>query len=317
MRHVLLILLVLLSACADLASTFSTKKLCGLEYNSNGVILSQIKPDYTKTYTGGKVRINVEVTNTGEQEAKNLEVMCTDDSELSCPDPRVFFTKQALKPPDKTACIEGDVAQKQVTVEAKTPTGEEPAYFKVRLSYDYSSLSWSDVTVVSEAQWKIRTQQGVKPVQSTYQSAAPVKIELTVPDAPVVYEPGAKFPVTVILKNAFEGYGYPQVTRGLAASLGVDYFKNNKVDSVVLTAPEGLVFVKDCKEITGTTTESKTCTIEKAEITKEDDSPKSYVATMQIKTFKGEEESYKIKAVANYRYVVKEASANGVEIKAV
>lgn len=306
MKRILLALIIVAAACTGIG----IKENCKTQYSDNGVVFSQLKPDYAKTYKGGTLRFNIEITNMGEKQAGNIEVMCTNPStaELSCPDPAVFYTKSTLNPPDPSACIEGEAGQKQIKVDARLPTGEEPAYFRARLSYDYSSLSWSEVNIVSETQWRIRTQQGVKPVQSAYQSAAPIKIELGVPDAPLVYEPAGenKFPLTIALKNVFEGYGYPQTTGMLGD-------KNYRVSLVNLTAPSAVRFVSDkCKEGASPT---QTCTLEDLEISTEDE-PKSYTVTAKIVSFQGEEETYKITAEAKYRYIVKEASQQGVEIKA-
>lgn len=306
-KHLLLLLIVVVGACAGSGGT-GPKEDCKVQYSSSGVVISQLKPDYSKTYVGGKVRYNLEVTNIGEKRAENIKVECKDPSELVClsiPFNNVQFT---LNPPDPAACIEGEVKQDTVSTDAQQATGEEPAYLRVMLSYAYSTLSWSEVTLVSETQWKVRTQQGIKPVQSAYNSASPVKIEIGVPDAPVVYTPGGKneFPVTVILKNMVEGYAYPQTSSG-------DQYK---VDSVTLTTPDNSNIEFASSECTYGATH-KTCTLSNVPITTEEDAPKSKTVTAKITSFTGEEETYKMNAEAKYTYVVKYASPQGVEIKAV
>lgn len=328
-KHLLLILIVLAGACADLGISLP-KEPCKVQYNSNGVIFSQLKPDYSKTFVGGNVRYNIEVTNVGEKRADNIKVECKDKSELSCPD--LIFNNDgkkpgfSLNPPDPTACIEGQAKQDQVAVTAKKKTGDEPAYFKLMLSYDYTSLSWSEVTLVSETQWKVRTQQGVKPVQKTYQSASPVKLELAVPDAPIVYNTfsGANndFPITITLRNALSEYAYPRLSSGI--------FKDNRVDYVKLTAPEingdfPILFVDtNCDEIKNsakkndklTYLNSDVCTLKELKITTDEEKPESRLVTARITKQVGEEETYKITAEAKYNYVFKKASEQSVEITA-
>lgn len=304
----LLILLVIIGACVD-AGGSGPKENCKVQYSSNGVVISQLTPDYAKTYVDSTMRYSIEVTNLGEKRATNILVKCTNDpSELSCLAPIFGNTPFTLNPPDTTACIEGEVKQDpRVEVKATEPTGEEPAYLRIMLSYDYSSLSWAEVAIVSEAQWQRRVQQGIKPVQSSYQSASPVKIELGVPDAPVVFQQaGMEFPVTVTLKNAVDGYAYPQTSTK----------EQYKVDSVTLTAPQESNIEFASSECTYGATH-KICTLSKVPITTEEDAPKSKIIKAKITSFDKEEEIYKLTATAEYTYVVKYASPQGVEIRAV
>jgi len=305
-KQLLLLLMVVIGACVG-AGGSGPKENCNVQYSSNGAVISQLKPDYVRTYVDSTIRYAIEVTNLGEEPATNIKVTCTNPSELLCLG--TIFADKAfpLNPPDTTACIEGETKQDpRVEVKATEPTGEEPAYLRVMLSYGYSSLSWAEVAIVSEAQWQRRVQQGIKPVQSSYQSASPIKIELGVPDAPVVFKDGVEFPVTLTLKNTVDGYAYPQTSAG-------DQYK---VDSVTLEAPENSNIEFSSSECTYGATH-KTCTLSGVPITTEEDAPKSKMIKAKITSFGAEEEIYKLTATAKYTYVVKYASPQGVEIQAV
>lgn len=303
-RALLLLILVFSSACVG-NQTITPKEPCKVQYGTSGVVISQLKPDYAKVYTGNEVRYSIEVTNLGEVKATDISLKCTDDSELLCTNAIFNGVPITLNPPDASACIEGALKQDQIITKAQIPTGQEPAYLKVKLSYAYSSTAWYDIVIISETQWKIRQQQGIKPVQSMYHSASPVVLEVYVPDAPVVVVPAGanEFAITVTLKNAVEGYTFAQNAAGTP----------NLVDSVVLKAIPGIAFISDkCAEGAGPT---QTCTINNMPVTTEVDNPKSTMVKMKITSGVTEEAIYKVTAEAKYKYNVFYASPQGVEIR--
>ncbi len=287
MKKILFLLLILSLGCIETGQ----KQVCNVKYNPTGVAVTDIQVDYAQIYAGNNIRLSVEVANLGDETATDITLnVVGPDNYFTLPSGSVL-SSTSMAPPDPNKCIEGELKNKLIVLESKSnKQALDGVPIKLKLKYEYKSHAWTDVVVLSEQQWAVRTQEGYVPKLYSYQSVAPIKINMVAPAVPVVED--SEFQVRLSLENALASPD-SKATKGTDAGV---------VEEVRVMIPEQFEFVgkNDCASTSG-----RVCVIKDFDVTKDPENVIEKKIEVKLSDPTGLlEENFKINAEADYNYEV-------------
>ena len=269
MKWILLFALVLVAGCLESTSTDCPVS----QYLDQGVAATYLETDFREILAGNPLNVRVDVNNLGEAIGRNIkgEIIGPDNFYIlekqdwggwpACEDAEdgcIWESPATLYPPDPERCLEGNVETGKVKMisRAGKQTPSDGVQLRFRLTYDYTSQAWADLIAMDEVEWTRQIKTGSLPQGYQWQSAAPIKIKLIVPDSPIVLREatlGESYPIRIRLDYALIGeakavvksYDKPDA-RDVCAFVGS--YKEapdsvpNCIRSLTITLQKGLAF---------------------------------------------------------------------------
>jgi len=186
-RLLLLLSLFLVFGCLEPTQTCPVS-----QYLDQGVAVTYLETDFKEILSGNKIVVSYDITNLGESTAEDITAEIVGPDNFYVLDENVFQDHSiwTLYPPDPAKCLEGKAISEEITLGSRsgkqTPLDGVP--IRLKISYKYTSRSWADLIVMSKEEWDKTVQSGERPRGNQWESAAPVKVKITVPDSPIVPE---------------------------------------------------------------------------------------------------------------------------------
>jgi len=266
MKRALVFAVLLVLGCIEMPGA-----VCPVsQYLDQGVAVTYLDTDFDEILAGNPLKVRVDVGNLGEAIGRNVraEVVGPDNFYLlgtqDWGDGEASWTASGdLYPPDPQRCLEGGIETGTVTLMSRTgkETPSDGVRIRLKLNYDYKSQAWADLIAMDEMEWNRQVKTGQMPQGYQWQSAAPIKVKIIVPDSPVVLpmeivplEDRNAYPIRVRLEYALIGEakavdeGTPEnqeVCAFVGHREGAPQFVPNCVKSLKLVLQKGLAFDTD------------------------------------------------------------------------
>lgn len=352
MRALLLLALALVLGCAG---GQGAGDCLVATYQDQGVAITYLRPAFVEVRPGSTVDLYTEYQNLGEAVAKNIFLYdgtptglgtIIERDDLSDSNSEIFEKVPRLLPPDPDRCIPGEIEKPDKMhlhiSESAQPT-KEGRSAKVRLVYEYSTSAWSDILTMDEGQWLVRREKDTLPQTFEWVSAAPVKVHLTVPQAPITDD--RPFVVKVYFTNAIGGEAYP-TTEGkgdayclpqlledswageLTAELLQQTRTKNCIETVEITLPNIFEYAPDSNSVrfedtfkprrekkdAGGDAGTLKLTLKGVSISDDPNNPHEYYFRFKLKEAPTFEEMYKIRVDAEYTFRTEYETAEKLRI---